>query len=100
MLNPYKKIEQLKEKIKKLEQENKYLLEENKKAEKMKLEYGLKIKSANDKELEYLKLSNELEEIKKEYQKLLHQMKFKINKIEGTYKKAMDNIVDDLKNNG
>ena len=27
-------------------------------------------------------------------------MKFKINKIEGTYKKAMDNIVDDLKNNG
>lgn len=96
-MNPYKKINDLEQKVMKLKKENDNLRFLNKESERIKIECETKITLAENKELEYCRLIDELREEKQLYQKLIHQLKFAGRKIKANYKKAFNDIKKDIR---
>ena len=96
-MNPFKKIEKLEKKIEKLESENNNLRFLIKDCEKIQKECELKTHLANQKQLEYEGAIIELNKQKREYVKLLNALKFATKNVGTTYKKAFNDIKEDLK---
>lgn len=92
MMNPYKKITKLEEKIETLKAENEALKKQKKETSKLEREYKLKMKLAGEAQMSYMKLSAELQESKTEYQNLLRKLQNEIKTVEGTYSKAVKQI--------
>jgi len=95
-LNPIKKISRLEKKIEKLESEITFSEQSNQDVERLKNEYAAKLKLAEQRELEYNIM---LEQLKKEheiYKKSLKKLDFIISKINRNNKKALQELKDDL----
>ena len=96
-MNPYKKIEKLENKIQKLETKNNNLRWLIKDCEKIQRDCEFKVALANKKQLEYEKAIVELNNERKEYQKLMNVLKLTTKNVNSTYKKAFNDIKQDLK---
>lgn len=95
-MNPYKKIRKLESRIKQLECENKELLYQYNKGIRLQKEYELKNKLLEESRMKYQKISDELNQSKKELEQLIHRLKFEINKTSVTYRKALHEIKKDI----
>lgn len=91
-MNPYTKIEKLNKKIEKMQAENDNLLYQLNDAEKIRKESELKLKLANEKELEYSKLINELKREISQYELLNSKLAIVIKNVKNTYKKSFNEI--------
>lgn len=96
-MNPYKKVEKLEKKVEKLEAENNNLRWLIKDCEKIQQECELKTMLANKKQQEYEKAITELSKQRQEYTKLINALKLATKNVGSTYKKAFNDIKDDLK---
>lgn len=95
-MNPIKKISRLERKIQSLESEIIFLKQSNQDVERLKNEYVTKLKLADQRELEYNMV---IEQVKKErelYRKALKRLDFIISKINRNNKKALKEIKNDM----
>lgn len=97
-MNPYTKIEKLNKKIEKMQAENDNLLYQLNDAEKIRRESELKLKLADEKELEYSKLINELKKEILQYELLNSKLAIVIKNVKNTYKKSFNEIKREMIN--
>ncbi len=95
-MNPYKKIEKLENKVKKLETENDNLRWLVRDCENIQQECELKVALANKKQQEYEKAIVEINKQRREYTKLMNALKTATKNVSSTYKKAFNDIKEDL----
>ena len=98
IMNPYTKIEKLNKKIEKMQAENDNLLYQLNDAEKIRRESELKLKLADEKELEYSKLINELKKEMSQYELLNSKLAIVIKNVKNTYKKSFNEIKREMIN--
>ena len=95
-MNPIKKISRLEKKIEGLESEITFLKQTNQDVEQLKNEYVIKLKLAEQRELEY---NMAIEQVKKErelYRKALKKLDFIISKVNKNNKKALKEMKNDM----
>lgn len=97
-MNPYTKIEKLNKKIEKMQAENDNLLYQLNDVEKIRRESELKLKLADEKELEYSKLINELKKEISQYELLNSKLAIVIKNVKNTYKKSFNEIKREMIN--
>ena len=95
-MNPFKQIQKLERKVETLQADNANLRFHIDSSEKLKRECELKIKLAEEKELEYQKLIMELQSEHNKYVSLNHKLELVIKKVKSTYKKAFTDIRKDF----
>lgn len=95
-MNPIKKISRLEKKIEGLESEITVLKQTNQDVEQLKNEYVIKLKLAEQRELEY---NMAIEQVKKErelYRRALKKLDFIISKVNKNNKKALREMKNDM----